>query len=576
MTPAELFLEYIKPDGRPERQLKQYEALALVSNPVSRYLYGNRKKGSTFKDLWGTTIVFAEDAPGPTPHITEENKVIKDITRWREYAKAPDLISNCQDGWETYREQADAIRARGQLPTFLMGTGMFEQTHFLLGFEDTLTNFYEHPQEMHELIDYIFEYRMTYIKMVIENLHPDVILSHDDWGTRNSLFMQPDIWREFYKEPYRKFYGYIREQGVIAMHHADSYLVPIIEDMIEIGIQAWQGVLPENNVPTLLDQINGRMTLMGGIGAVIDRGDATEDEVRRYVHDVLKVNCPKGHFIPCITYGAPGTVFPVIDSYINAEIEAYNQGVHLPDYTMSAPVRRNKNVVLDNQIEKKSVEAADVPVMTALCDALCQGKKKRVLSLCDTALNQGYNPQAIINEGLVPGMVKLGKAFSANRVFVPEMLLAARCMAAASEKLKPLMVSENQTSIGKVCIGTVKGDLHDIGKNLVKIMFEGNGMEVIDLGSDVPAETFVATAKSEHCDIICCSALLTTTMPEMKRVVELCVDEGIRDQVKIMIGGAPVSQEFCDDIHADIYTLDAAEAARCAVVALSKKVYSIL
>ena len=171
----------------------------------------------------------------------------------------------------------------------------------------------------------------------------------------------------------------------------------------------------------------------------------------------------------------------------------------------------------------------------------------------------------MLTKGLVEGMSRLGEDFSANRVFVPEMLMAARCMNAATELLRPLLAQGAQTAAGRVCLGTVRGDLHDIGKNLVRIMMEGCGLEVIDLGVDVAPETFVQTAKEKACDIIACSSLLTTSMSEMQAVVELADRAGIHGRVKIMVGGAPVTQEFCDRIGADVYTDDAAQAARAAV-----------
>lgn len=566
-------MELLKPDGRPERQLKQYEAIQVIfQEPANGYLRGNRKRGSVSVDRFGTTILFPEDAPGATPHITDENKVLKDITRWRDFVHAPDLWAACADdeeGWEKARAAADEIRARGCLPTALMGTGIFEQCHFLMGFEDTLTNFYEHPEEMHELIEYIFEYRLSYVRLVIEKLHPDVILSHDDWGTKDALFMKPETWREFFKEPYRKFYAYIRSQGVIAIHHADSYLVPIVEDMAEIGIQCWQGVLPENNIPALQERLQGRMALMGGIGAAIDRSDSTEEEISAYVQRVLEQNCPRGHYIPCITYGAPGTVFRHVDPVIDRVIDAYNETAHFPFYRPAARPRRNIGAAQEAKtVTIREEEKEDASVLEKLSLALQRGQKKRVLKLCREGLDEGIPAQTLISGGMVDGMVKLGEDFTANRAFVPEMLMAARCMSAATELLKPYLVGEASSAIGRVCLGTVQGDMHDIGKNLVKIMMEGSGLEVIDLGNDIPAETFVQTAKEQHCDIIACSSLLTTTMPQMRRVVELAREAGIRDQVKIMVGGAPISQSFCDEIGADIYTEDAASAAKAAVAAL--------
>jgi corrinoid protein of di/trimethylamine methyltransferase len=570
MTSGEIFKELLKPNGKPERQLKQYEATRILwGDPINTYLRGNRKRGTVSVDRWGTTILFPEDAPGAMPHITEENKVCPDITHWRDYVHAPDLAANCSDGWEEVISKAEHVRSKGQLVTIMMGTGIFEQCHFLMGFEDTLTNLYEHPQEMHELIEYIFEYRLEYVRMIIEKLHPDVILSHDDWGTKDALFMKPEMWREFFKEPYRKFYGYIRSQDVIAIHHADSYLVPIIEDMVEIGIQAWQGVLPENNIPALQEQLQGRMVLMGGIGAAIDRADASEEEIRAYVRNVLEENCRGGHYIPCITYGTPGTVYAHVDPIIDDEIERYNSILHMPDFRPVKPIRRNITASQNASVSAKEVAGEDVSVLEKISLALQKGQKKRVLKLCQEALDAGVDAQSILSDGLVEGMTQLGEDFSANRAFVPEMLLAARCMTAATDLLKPQLVGEASAHVGRVCLGTVRGDMHDIGKNLVKIMMEGNGLEVIDLGVDVSAETFVKTVQEQQCDIIACSALLTTTMSEMRRVVELVNEAGIRDQVKIMVGGAPISQSFCDEIGADLYTEDAATAARVAVAALA-------
>ena len=166
-------------------------------------------------------------------------------------------------------------------------------------------------------------------------------------------------------------------------------------------------------------------------------------------------------------------------------------------------------------------------------------------------------------------MSVVGEKFKNNEVFVPEVLVAARAMNMGTQVLKPLLAREGVRSAGKVCIGTVKGDLHDIGKNLVKMMMEGKGLEVVDLGTDVAPEAFIQAAVDQDCQIICCSALLTTTMGVMADVVQQADAAGIRGKVKIMVGGAPVTQTFCDQIGADRYTSDAASAADAAVQMLS-------
>ena len=569
MTPKEIFLELLKPDGKPERQLKQYEALYMaLGDPVNVYLRGNRVRGSVSKDRWGTTILFPEDAPGATPHITADDKVCPDVTHWRDYVHAPDLLANCSEGWEPFAQKARETAGDQRLLCGFMGTGIFEQTHFLMGFEDTLTNLYEHPQEMHELIDYITEYRLLYVKLLIDNLKPDVIFSHDDWGTKEALFMKPEMWREFYKEPYRRFYGYIRSRGVIAIHHADSYLVPIVDDMVELGIQVWQGTLPENDIPALQDHLKGKLVLMGGIGAAIDRPDSTEEEIRTYVRDALHRYCPGGHYIPSITYGLAGTVYKHVDPFIDDEIDRYNAGLHLPQTKLPPVPRRQTKVLTDSKVQHTE-QTQENSLLKGIADALCRGQKKKVLNLTQQCLDAGLDARTILDSGLVAGMTRLGEDFSAGRAFVPEMLMAARCMNAATEVLKPLLVGEQRGPGGKVCIGTVRGDLHDIGKNLVKIMMEGSGLDVIDLGVDVAPETFVKTAAEQNCDIIALSSLLTTAMNEMRTVVQLAEKTGIRDRVKIMVGGAPITQGFCDEIGADAYTDDAGQAARVAIELLS-------
>ena len=193
------------------------------------------------------------------------------------------------------------------------------------------------------------------------------------------------------------------------------------------------------------------------------------------------------------------------------------------------------------------------------------GKAKAVKEMVQQAIDEGIPAETILKEGLVPGMNVIGEKFKNNEVFVPEVLVAARAMNQGASLLKPLLVKEGVPAAGRVCIGTVHGDLHDIGKNIVKMMLEGKGFEVVDLGTDVPADTFVNTAVEQNCDIICCSALLTTTMGVMADVVKAAEAAGIRNKVKIMIGGAPVSQEFCDQIGADAYTSDAASCADLAL-----------
>ncbi len=208
-----------------------------------------------------------------------------------------------------------------------------------------------------------------------------------------------------------------------------------------------------------------------------------------------------------------------------------------------------------------------MPDLKALYDAVLNGDAKNAKAITEAALAEGVAPMTLVQEHMMPAMAEVGRRFETNEYFVPELLLAARAMKAALELVRPLLTAQGAQSAGKVAIGTVKGDMHDIGKNLVSAMLEGGGYEIIDLGVNVPPEKFVAAVKERGANIIAMSALLTTTMPSMKSTVDALKDAGVRDQVKILIGGAPVTQKYADEIGADGFSESAAGA-----VAAAKKV----
>jgi methanogenic corrinoid protein MtbC1 len=202
--------------------------------------------------------------------------------------------------------------------------------------------------------------------------------------------------------------------------------------------------------------------------------------------------------------------------------------------------------------------------MELISEKLQAGRAKEVTALVQQALDEGVGARRILEEALMPGMAAVGVKFKNGEAFVPEVLVAARAMNRGAALLKPHLAGDGSRATGRVCLGTVQGDYHDVGKNLVKMMLESKGLEVVDLGTDVPPDAFVMAAQEQDCRIICCSALLTTTMEVMRDVVKAVDAAGMRGSVKVMIGGAPVTEAFCREIGADFYTPD---AARCADLA---------
>ncbi|MCP4005053.1 MAG: cobalamin-binding protein [bacterium] len=201
---------------------------------------------------------------------------------------------------------------------------------------------------------------------------------------------------------------------------------------------------------------------------------------------------------------------------------------------------------------------------TELYEAVLSGDKNSAVELTRAALDASVDPQSLIDDAMIPAMDEVGRLFEEEEYFVPELLLAARAMKSALELIRPLLAETGAPSKGRIVIGTVQGDLHDIGKNLVSAMFEGAGFDVIDLGSDVPAEQFVAAAKEKDADLVGLSALLTVTMQSMKSVVDGLEAAGLRDRVKVLVGGAPLSTSYADEIKADAYADNATAAVRAA------------
>lgn len=210
-------------------------------------------------------------------------------------------------------------------------------------------------------------------------------------------------------------------------------------------------------------------------------------------------------------------------------------------------------------------------IIEEISEFLQKGRAKNVKALVQQALDENMDPKVILNEGLLSGMMIVGEKFKKNEVFVPEVLVAARAMNAGITILEPKLVEVGNEPVGKAVIGTVKGDLHDIGKNLVTMMFKGAGFEVYDIGIDVDSQAFIDKAEEVGADVIAMSALLTTTMPNMKTVIEMLEEQGVREKYIVMVGGAPVNESFAEQIGADFYTPDAATAAEVAKKAVLAK-----
>ena len=276
------------------------DAVELLPDPVLM-LNSCPQDGLEHKDTWGTTYIFKPGAPGAHPHVTPENAVIKDIEKWQEQLVVPSVEGL---DWSMAKKAADATDRHEKFVGIMFGGGLFERTHHLMGMEEALCSYLEYPDEMAGLLRAIADYKIAYIREMAKQVQPDIIFYHDDWGSKQNLFLPPAVWRELIKPLQQEISDAIHECGMIYMHHADCICQPIVTDMVEIGIDIWQGVIAQNDIPEIQRITDGKLAMVGGIdGPKVDIADITEEEIRAEVRRAIDTYCPAGSFYPSIPNG---------------------------------------------------------------------------------------------------------------------------------------------------------------------------------------------------------------------------------------------------------------------------------
>ncbi|MDR1728024.1 MAG: uroporphyrinogen decarboxylase [Acidobacteriota bacterium] len=342
LTKRQNLLETIK-GGNPDRFVNQYEAFMCQPTKygmimVNPYVESGEQlaPGGTIKNQWGVTISWPAGVPGPFPVHDAEHKVLKDVTEWRKVVKAPNLDFP-QKEWDKFKPSIEAIDRNEVFATVFNAPGIFEQTHYLMGIDSCLESFYEEPEALKELIDYITDWQLDYAKLLYENFHPDAVFQHDDWGSHLSSFISPAMFEEFLVPAYKKLYGFWKANGIeLIVHHSDAYGANLVPAMIEIGIDIWQGPVTTNKTPELVKQYGGKISFMGDIdNGVIDRVhlvnedgtpiDSAESKAAREViakeaRRAVETN-GKLYYIPCCTMGGPESSFRGVYEALTEDID---------------------------------------------------------------------------------------------------------------------------------------------------------------------------------------------------------------------------------------------------------------
>lgn len=305
LTKRQNLMETIK-GGNPDRFVNQYEFLEIVRVPGKL----RPLRGETIVNEWGITYSWPEDQLGPYPVHDDDHRVLKDITKWKKIIKAPSLDLP-EKAWAPVVEQANAVDREDKFVSVIWAPGTFETTHALMGMEDAMMGLYEEPECMHELIDCITDVEIKYAEKIIDFIKPDALFHHDDWGGQISTFLSPEMFAEFYAEPYKRAYRFWKDNGVeLIVHHSDSYAASLVPYMIDMGIDIWQGVMTSNPTPELIGEYGGQISFMGGLdNNVLDRPDWDADEIAAHVEKAC-TTCGKHYFIPCLTQGINVSSFP--------------------------------------------------------------------------------------------------------------------------------------------------------------------------------------------------------------------------------------------------------------------------
>ncbi len=314
--------------GAPDRLVKQHEAFAFIfETPFQMMTAGKLKPGMLpLKSPWGYTSIWPENSPAAFPLHDEAHLVVKDIAEWEKYIKAPNVVFSDKE-WQPCMDALAKLDTSEVIPTAFVFPGIFELCHYLCEIQNTLVGFYTEPEAMHGLIDYLTEWHIQYARELCSHMHPEAILFSDDWGTQTSSFMRPEMFAEFFLEPYKRLYEFYHDSGVnLIVHHSDSYAANLVEYMIDMGIDIWQGCLTTNDIPSLVKKYRGRISFMGGIdNGKVDFADCT-DEMIADATNLLCESCGKHFFIPC-TASALMTIYPEVYHRVNRQIEIVSSAI---------------------------------------------------------------------------------------------------------------------------------------------------------------------------------------------------------------------------------------------------------
>lgn len=479
------------------------------------------------------------------------------ITNWEQFEKYP--WPSVDDFDLSKWDALDKILPSGMKAVLLLGK-IYTPVWMYMGAEV----FFQALESNQELVEAMFQkigqiQYETFLR-VVEHPCVGAVLHPDDIAHNTGLLVHPRHLRKYLFPWYKKMSQVCKDKGLGHVFHSDGDCSEAMEDLIQCGFDGFHPVQPNAmDIVEVKKRWGKRICLLGNINLDSTLTLGTPEDVRAEVYERIRTIAPGGGYMVSSSNSITDYVpLANMKAMIDATFEFGNYPIQLEEGRIKGKIWTFKGKPLSAAPQEKLFQLDAEGYATALLS----GKPPMVIELFQRDLDKGMSASDVLSSGLIPAMGLVGQKFQNGQIYIPEMMIAARTMAAAINHFKDRLVTSRGRAKGKVVIGTVKGDLHDIGKNLVCMMLEGQGFEVKDLGVSVDPQKFVEVVKKDQPQIVAMSALLTTTMIEMKNVIQALEAAGLRNEVKVIVGGAPVTQSFADQIGADGYAYDAPGAAQ--------------
>jgi len=489
-----------------------------------------------------------------TRHWANEHEGV--ITNWEQFEKYPWPSADDfnMSIWQTF----DEILPPGMKAILMLGK-IYTPVWMLMGAEAFFKSLEVNESLVEALFEKVGQIQYETFLRVVEHPCVGAVANPDDIAHNTGLLINPSYLRKYLFPWYKKMGDVCRNEGIGFIFHSDGDCTEIMDDLVDVGFHGFNPIQPNcMDIVEVKKKWGQRLCLIGNLNLDSTLTLGSPEDVRAEVYERIRTIGPGGGYMVASSNSIADYVpLDNMKAMFDATYEFGSYPLHLEEGMI-----KGKIWTFQGKPQKEKIEIeADLNINRYLT-AMLGNDVAGLISLTQNDIRNGLKASEVVNQGMIPAMTVVGERFQTGEIYIPEMMMAAKTMSEVLEHFKDQLTGRQAEKRGTVVVGTVKGDLHDIGKNLVAMMLDGQGFKVEDLGLSVTTEAFLAAVKEKKPDVLALSALLTTTMVEMKKTIDALREAGLREKVKVIVGGAPLTQAFADEIGADGYAYDAPGAAQ--------------